>query len=261
MVHQNARVTGGRSSRGRVGAAGDEHKSFHLPIQSRKAHNSGRINVHVADACSSQARRADHFGRRGGPLVARPKAIVAAALTVVALAAAACSSSSTAPNGSSSASDPSSPRVSSSASTSSDPTVTTASVEQVVQAAWLNYWKVALSFESTASANDWPQAVAAVAVNPIRNQLILGASKDRLENLVGYGYIVSRPYWPTAAEAHSQKVVMGDCFDGTRAGLKFKKTGRTHSVGTPRTNVHATLVKGADGKWRVEQIEYLKASC
>lgn len=206
----------------------------------------------------------DRRGRRGAPYAARRRMIAAFALSLVAFSSAACSSSDPA-RSSSPPADPSTPSSSQSSTvsppSSSAPVVTTASIEQTVQKAWLGYWKVALSFESAFNASQWSKAIDGVAVNPIRNQLVVGASKDRAENLVGYGYIVSRPYWPTPPSAGSETVVMGDCFDGTHAGLKFKTTGKTHSVGTPRTNVHATLVKGADDKWRVEQIEYLKASC
>ena len=54
---------------------------------------------------------------------------------------------------------------------------------------------------------------------------------------------------------------MADCFDGSHAGTKVAKTGKTKTVGQPRTNTRVTFVKGPDARWRIAQIQYLKASC
>lgn len=188
-------------------------------------------------------------------------------LLAVAVLLAACSGSSVKPSASlsghprSSSAAISDPSTKMPTTSSSTPVVTTASVEQSVGAAWLNYWKVSLAL-TTHPRPQWPARVKAVAVDPIYTQLLnsIRLQQDKLGQ-VGYGYVISHPYWPTPPDASSKRVVMGDCFDGSHAGTKIAKTGQVKTVGKTNTNIHATLVKGQDGSWRVEQIQYLKASC
>lgn len=189
-------------------------------------------------------------------------------LLICTLTAAACSSSGS-PRRLASPSDPVTPPSSSSAvsstpisgSSSPTPTVTTRSIEQTILGSWLNYWKVSLALTQH-PRSEWPTRVKAIAVDPIYGELLnsIRVQQDKLGE-VGYGYVTSHPYWPTPPTASSKSVVMGDCFDGSHAGTKLAKTGKVKTVGKTRTNIHATLVLGADGKWRVHQIEYLKASC
>lgn len=160
---------------------------------------------------------------------------------------------------STSASTPSSDPASSTQST--NPVVTTTIVEQTIDNAWLNYWKVSLTLTKYPRAQ-WPARVKAIAIDPIYGELLnsIRVQQDKLAQ-VGYGYVISHPYWPTPPTATAKTVVMGDCFDGSHAGTKVAKTGQVKTVGKTHTNIHATLVKGQDSKWRVHQIEYLKASC
>ena len=195
----------------------------------------------------------------------RHRWLIAVALTMATLTAACSTSSDPKKNPNSSAdSTSSSPSGSTSApqsSSSSSPVVTPPSIEQTVQAAWVNYWKVSVDVTDYPRAQ-WKSRIAAVSVDPIYTELInaVRVQYDKLGE-IGYGYIESRPYWPKPPTASTKSVVMGDCFDGSHTGAKIKKTGKVKTVGEPRTNVHVTLVLGADRKWRVMQIEYLKASC
>jgi hypothetical protein len=144
--------------------------------------------------------------------------------------------------------------------TAVDPVTAETANRRAVEAAWLNYWKIYLSLESAYPASQWIGVVAGIALNPIHDEIIQQASKDRAEGIVGYGYVVSHAYWPSSIGA-KRSVVMGDCMDGSHAGSKIAKTNMRRTVGTPRTNVYATFFKGDDGRWRVRQIEYLKAPC
>lgn len=192
------------------------------------------------------------------------------ALLLVGVLLAACSSSGS-PKHSTSPSDPlqststsvaiSDPSTSTPVTSSSTPVITTATVEQTVGAAWLNYWKVSLAL-TTHPRIQWPMRVQAVAVDPIYGELLnsIRVQQDKLGQ-VGYGYVISHPYWPKPPAASSKTVVMGDCFDGSHAGTKLAKTGQVKTVGKKSSNIHATLVKGQGGTWRVQQIQYLKSTC
>lgn len=138
---------------------------------------------------------------------------------------------------------------------------TTFSVEHNIQRAWLNYWKVSLTLTDH-PRTEWAVRVREISVDPIYTELLnsIRVQQDKLGE-VGYGYVVSHPYWPTPPTTASRMAVMGDCFDGSHAGTKVATTDKVKTVGKTHTNIHATLVKGVDGKWRVNQIQYLKASC
>lgn len=49
-----------------------------------------------------------------------------------------------------------------------------------------------------------------------------------------------------------------DCQDGSHAGSMVKKTGVKRTVGKKNNPVQGNLVRGQDGKWRVEQIFYFQ---
>lgn len=237
--------------------------------ESRKARNSGKIEVHAP--CGSrraEARHADHPGGRGGPEVGHRRTLIAATLAVATLTAA-CSSSSSPKHDPTSPPDPtsttsttgSSPASTSTAASTSSSAATTATVEQAAQSTWLNFWRVSLSL-GTYPQVQWPKRVAAVTVEPSYSQ-VLNSVRGQLvgQGEVGYGYIVSHPSWPTPPKADAKALVMADCYDGTHAGSKVLKTGKQRTVGKARTNVRVTMTLGADGKWRVKQTVYLKASC
>jgi len=152
-----------------------------------------------------------------------------------------------------------------SSSTTSSPAPTTSSMDpaareaadrRAVEAAWAHYWSVYIAFESKYPQSRWSSVIAGIAVDPIRAQIMRAARADRIIGLVGYGYVVPHPYWQTSIDG-KPTATMGDCMDQSHYGSMFAKTGRKQSVGVAHDNTRATLVRGADGRWRVKQIEYL----
>lgn len=139
---------------------------------------------------------------------------------------------------------------------------TTSAIEAIIERSWANYWKVTLSLEGVPEAAR-PAMVHRIAVDPIYGQLINAVRAQADDGYVGYGVVRTRPTWPASpvVTANSKSAVMNDCFDGSHAGLRVKRTGVIHTRGTPRTNVKVTFARGRDKVWRVRQIEYLKPSC
>jgi hypothetical protein len=127
-----------------------------------------------------------------------------------------------------------------------------AAVEQV----WANFWVLHLTLEGTYPPARWPSSVAEVAVDPIKSQVLAASAKDLREGVVGYGAVVPRAYWQQQIAGKST-AVMRDCQDDSRAGSMVRKTGRKLTVGVARTSIRAFFVRGGDGKWRVQRIEYL----
>jgi hypothetical protein len=185
-----------------------------------------------------------------------------AVLLALALVASACTSrSATKPQTSSTAGRTS---TSSHTSTAIDtPTATSSATEEAddrraVEAAWSRFWLTYARITKISSAN-LPTVVGAVAVDPIRKQMIAGAAVARAAHKTDYGYVVNRPYWPRSIAGQSRATI-GDCQDQSRYGSMSTVTGEKLTVGVARDNMRASLVRGADGAWRVQTIVYLQGT-
>jgi hypothetical protein len=150
----------------------------------------------------------------------------------------------------------SSPTTSSPAPTSMDPAAREAADRQAVEAAWAHYWAIYETFESKVPPSRWDSTIAQIAVDPIRAQILRAARADRIIGAITYGQVVPHPYWRVPINGKASATV-GDCMDQSHYGSMFAKTGQKRSVGVAHDNIRATLVRGADGRWRVKQIEYL----
>jgi hypothetical protein len=189
--------------------------------------------------------------------LSRRAGLLVAATAVLLLAA--CSSGSS-PGGSSTSSEPSSPSSTGSASTTASSSSTRSADQEAadrlaVQQAWGKYWTVHQALLSMPSSG-WPAAVDAVAVDPTRAQVLSEAALFTKSGLRFYGQVVSHPYWSSPIGGKST-AVMGDCGDYSHYGTLYVKSGNKRTVGVAHNNTRVTLVKGSDGLWRVQKIEYL----
>jgi hypothetical protein len=137
-----------------------------------------------------------------------------------------------------------------------DPAAREAADRRAVEAAWAHYWAVYETFDTKVPKSRWDQVIAAIAVDPIRSQILNSARSNLIIGVVGYGYVVNHPFWRTPINGRST-AVMGDCMDQSHYGSMFAKTGQKRTVGVAHDNTRGTLLRGADGKWRVKQVEYL----
>ena len=125
-----------------------------------------------------------------------------------------------------------------------------------VEAAWSHYWSVYEIFDSKYPQSRWDSVIAAIAVDPIRTQILKAARADRIIGVVGYGHVVPHPYWPVSIGGNAT-ATMGDCMDQSHYGSMFARTRQKRTVGVAHDNTRATLVRASNGIWRVKQIEYL----
>lgn len=124
-----------------------------------------------------------------------------------------------------------------------------------IEQAWTTYWQVHQGLLDKPSPG-WPAAVATVAVDPTRQQVLDEAKTFTSSGMGFYGQVVNHPYWTRPIEGKGL-AVMGDCMDTSRYGTVVVKTGVKRTVGRSKDNTRATFLKGDDGTWRVQKIEFL----
>jgi hypothetical protein len=137
-----------------------------------------------------------------------------------------------------------------------DPAARETADRHAVEAAWAHYWAIYETFESKIPQSRWDSTIAQIAVDPIRAQILKAARADRIIGVVLYGQVVPHPYWRVPINGKAT-ATMGDCQDSSHAGTMFAKTAQKRTVGVAHNNIRARLVRGSDGRWRVQQIEYL----
>jgi hypothetical protein len=157
------------------------------------------------------------------------------------------------PAGTTSGAAPSSPAPQATASSSAD---RENADRAAVEAAWVDFWDVYIGVEAQKYPREqWPTLVGAVAVDPTYSQVLTEGARFQAAGISAYGSVVSHPYW-TQPIGGKPAARMWDCMDQSRYGSMSVKTGRKRSVGVARDKTRATLVRGADGRWRVKLIEY-----
>lgn len=189
------------------------------------------------------------------------------ALLMVAALATACSGGSSS-GGATSTASTSSSGITSTASGTSSPAASTslspsplstadreAADRVAVEQAWSTYWQIHQGLLAKPST-EWPATVATVAVDPTRQQVLDEARTFASSGMGFYGQVVNHPYWNRPIDGQGL-AVMGDCMDTSRYGTLVVKTGVKRTVGRAKDNTRATFVKGDDGTWRVQKIEFL----
>ncbi len=72
-----------------------------------------------------------------------------------------------------------------------------------------------------------------------------------------YGEIGHRISWPKPVNG-ADTALIDDCMDASQTGSSEVSTGNKVTVGQARIHNQGTLVKGADGVWRVAQTFFLQ---
>jgi hypothetical protein len=139
--------------------------------------------------------------------------------------------------------------------TRTDSAESEAASRQAVEAAWAKFWGVNTRLFAIPSSQIKPE-IAAVAVDPTREQMLSQISVFRSLKQGQYGYVINHPYW-TRPIAGKSTAVMRDCLDGSHSGTLSLTTGKKLTVGPARDNARATFVRDGAGVWRVQLVEYL----
>lgn len=146
---------------------------------------------------------------------------------------------------------------------SASPTATPLTPDEVeaaerlaAETAYINFWRTVWTFAEEYPQDQWAQVVEEIAVNPVLSQILSGRAEQVQKGIALYGEVITRVSWTQPISGQASATLM-DCQDSSNAGQLEVATGDKLTGGLPRSLVRGTLVKGADGAWRVQQIEYL----
>ena len=87
---------------------------------------------------------------------------------------------------------------------------------KAIEQAWLHYWEVYVKINSIPVASRG-SALAAVAVDPIKAQILSSALLFDKEKRATYGTVAHRPYWGPPVDGRDT-AIMGDCLDTSKYG-------------------------------------------
>jgi hypothetical protein len=119
------------------------------------------------------------------------------------------------------------------------------------------FWLVAQQLDRWPE-NEWPSRLSQVAADPLLTRVQDGLRSQVETGYRQFGNVITRP---VLVDLTGNRASLLDCQDASRSGELNSSTGEVTDVGRPRTPVAATLLRGADGRWRVTDARYLTNDC
>jgi len=126
-----------------------------------------------------------------------------------------------------------------------------------VAGAYRRFWAVASTVDSQPRPV-WRARLAAVAAEPLLSRMLSGFDAQTAAGSRQYGTVVTHP---VVVRSDAARASIVDCQDASGSGLLDTATGLPSTVGSARTPVAATLLRGPTGGWRVSEARYLDGSC
>ena len=123
-----------------------------------------------------------------------------------------------------------------------------------IEAQWAEFWRVYTNIIRT-PVDQRSTALDAVSVDPAKSNVLGAASRLEADGLDYYGSVVLRPF---SVEIDSSRgvAVLEDCQDQSGYGSLYVETGKKRTVGVSDNNTQAGFVRGTDGVWRVQNVQY-----
>ena len=140
------------------------------------------------------------------------------------------------------------------ASTSLDPAAQEAADRAAIEAQWAQFWTVYTGIIRT-PVDQRSAALDAVSIDPAKASVLAAASRLEADELDYYGNVILRPY-SIDIQSDQGIAVLEDCQDQSGYGSVYVSTGKKRTVGVPDNHAQAGFVRGADGIWRVQNIQY-----
>lgn len=149
---------------------------------------------------------------------------------------------------------PSPSAVGPSTSGSLDPAAQEAADRAAIEAQWAKFWAVYTGIIRTPTEQR-SAALDAVSIDPAKTSVLNAAAKLEAEGLDYYGEVVLRPY-SIEIDTDRGDAVLEDCQDQSGYGSLYVDTGRKRTVGVSDNHTQAGFVRGSDGIWRVQNVQY-----
>lgn len=127
---------------------------------------------------------------------------------------------------------------------------------QAVEAAWTRFWDYYPTFEELSPA-ERQEIADAIAVDPLKSQILQGAANADAGGRTGYGTVTHRISWFQSLNSQSN-IVIADCMDQSQMGSMNKASGKKLTHGFPREDLKGQLAFDPDRGWRVQNLFYVQ---
>lgn len=141
------------------------------------------------------------------------------------------------------------------AASSTDPGAQEAADRAAIEAQWSAFWKIYTEIVRT-PPDQRAALLDGVAVDPAKRRVLDAAARLEADGLDYYGVVVLNPY-SIDFDANENQAVLSDCQDQSGYGSIFVATGEKRTVGVAHNHTQAGFVRGEDGTWRVQNIQYI----
>ena len=124
------------------------------------------------------------------------------------------------------------------------------------EAQYAKYWEVFAALPHTPE-DQWQAMLAEVAVEPLITNTQDDARVVRDKGRDTYGQVLHRFSWNEPING-ADTAQLTDCDDSSHAGAYETATDQKVTAGVERRHMLASMARGDDGVWRVQQTYYLK---
>lgn len=126
-----------------------------------------------------------------------------------------------------------------------------------VEHAYVRFWELAGTLDRVPEAERHAR-LGEWAVDPELSRAVDGLKRLQEQSIGFYGTPTARV---SGIDVNGGTAVLRDCQDASQSGQVDTRTGARKTVGVARNPVTATLLRGADGAWRVSEIGYPGGDC
>jgi hypothetical protein len=91
----------------------------------------------------------------------------------------------------------------------------------------------------------------------MKSKILAAAADFDAKGLDYYGAVIQHPYWLDSISG-GDVAVMRDCQDQSNYGSIYAATGEKRTVGVERDSLQVGFVRGNDGIWRVQNVQFLE---
>jgi len=123
-----------------------------------------------------------------------------------------------------------------------------------IEAQWAEFWRVYEGIVRT-PAVERSTLLDEVSVDPAKTRVLDAAARFDADGLDYYGKVVLRPF-KIDLDTGTGQAVLSDCQDQSNYGSVYVSTGQKRTVGVDHNHAQAGFVRGADGIWRVQNVQY-----